>query len=826
MIYKWQLNGLDCAHCAGVIEQKVNKLELVDNCSVEFLSKIMTFETNEYDKVKDDIEKIILKREPDIKIEVIKASDYKLSFDGVDCAHCASVIENNINKLNNVNNCRIDFLNKTCSFSAYDFNDAFKSIEEVFKAKEPDSSVWEYREVKSYKLIFNNLDCADCAAKLEDAINKIDGVENCRVDFMSLTCEYACNPYNHIKIDRQIKEIVNKLEPEVIISDKPLEKEDTEVRDMIIRIIAGTLILLMGLFTSGYLSLFFHLVIYVILGYDVIKKAITNILNGNLFDENFLMALATIMALILKEYHEAVAVMLFYQVGETFQVAAVKNSRKSISDLMNIRPDVARVLQNGEFIEVDPGDVNIGDIIEVKPGEKIALDGIIIEGVSSLDTSSLTGESLYRDVNVNDEVISGCVNISGLLKIRVTKSFSDSAVSKILDMVENANSKKTEKEKFITKFAKVYTPIIVVLALIIVIVLPLFKICTLNDAIMRSCSFLVMSCPCALVISIPLGFFSGIGGLSKKGILVKGSNTIEALSKVEHVVMDKTGTLTTGKFYVAKIIGDDECVKLAAYAEANSNHPIALSIVDYYGQSVDKNKIEDVLEIAGHGLVVKSSFGTIYAGNAKLMDKYQISYDHIDEAGTLVYVALDGKYLGTIVIQDKIKDDSKQAISALKKMNVKTYMLTGDSKKVADDVASKLGIDKVYAQCLPDDKANVVKEISNNGTVCFVGDGINDALVLTLSDVGIAMGGLGSDAAIEASDVVIMDDMVSKISYAIAKAKKTMFIVNENIYGAIGVKIIVLLLGLFGYINMWLAIFADVGLAMICILNATRLLKK
>ena len=574
---------------------------------------------------------------------------------------------------------------------------------------------------------------------------------------------------------------------------------------------------------------------YLIVGFEILKKAIRNILRGKVFDENFLMSVATIGAFAIGEYPEAVAVMLFYQIGELFQSYAVDKSRKSIASLMDIRPDYANVYREGNIETVNPEEVKIGETIVIKPGEKIPLDGKIIEGKTTLDTKALTGESLPREVSEGDEVLSGCINLNGMIKIEVTKEFGESTVSKILDLVENASSKKSKSENFITKFAKYYTPTVVIIALILAIVPPLvIQGATFSDWIYRALSFLVVSCPCALVISIPLSFFGGIGGASKRGILIKGSNYLEALSNTEIAVFDKTGTLTKGVFEVQEVkpvdISNEELLKIAAYAENYSNHPISKSIKQAYHKPIDEKEIINSEELSGLGIVAKIGEKNVLVGNEKLMQEEQIEFEKCNKIGTILYIAIDGKYAGYILIADKIKDDTKQTIEELKKNDIKqTIMLTGDKKEVGESVAKEVGIDKVYTELLPTDKVQKVEELlktkSPKGKLAFVGDGINDAPVLTLADIGIAMGGLGADSAIEAADIVIMTDEPSKIINAIKLSKKTMRIVKENIVFAIFIKILVLVLTAFGLSTMWEAVFADVGVSIIAIINALRVLK-
>ena len=594
-------------------------------------------------------------------------------------------------------------------------------------------------------------------------------------------------------------------------------------------------IALVGKFGNVWVNNIIFIVSYTIVGFDILKEAIENIFKGEVFDENFLMSVATIGAFVIGEFPEAVAVMLFYQIGELFQSYAVDKSRKSISSLMDIRPDYANLCIDGKMKKVNPNEVKIGDTIVVKPGEKIPLDGFIIEGETTLDTKALTGESLPRGAVKGDNVLSGCININGLIKIQVTKEYGESTVSKILNLVENASSKKTKSENFITKFARYYTPIVVGIAVILAIVPPLvIKDASLSDWIYRALSFLVVSCPCALVISIPLSFFGGIGGASKIGILIKGSNYLEALTNTEIVVFDKTGTLTQGVFEVQRVetieITEKELLKLAAYSENYSNHPIAKSIKKAYGEEIDEKQIDKIEELSGLGIVATIEGKEVLTGNEKLMNEKQVEFTKCNDVGTITYVAIDNKYVGYILIADKIKDDAEKAIKELKKNNIKqTVMLTGDRKVVGEDVANKLGIDKVYSELLPDGKVEKVEELlkekTEKGKLAFVGDGINDSPVLALADIGIAMGGLGADSAIEAADIVIMTDEPSKIIDAMNISKKTIRIAKENIIFAIIVKIAILILVALGLSTMWEAVFADVGVSIIAIINALRALK-
>lgn len=611
-------------------------------------------------------------------------------------------------------------------------------------------------------------------------------------------------------------------------------------KKMLIRIIiAAVLIVVFSLLPAeGYLRFVLFMIPYLVIGYDILKKAFKGILNKQVFDENFLMAVATVGAIFLGDYSEGVAVMLFYQIGELFQSYAVGKSRRNISELMDIRPDYANIEKDGTLEQVDPDEVEIGTIIVVQPGEKVPIDGVITEGTSTLNTSALTGESLPRDAKAGDEVISGCINMTGLLKIRTTKEFGESTVSKILELVENSSSRKSKSENFISKFAKYYTPAVCYGALALAFIPPIVllimgKSAMWGDWIYRALTFLVISCPCALVISIPLSFFAGIGGASNQGILVKGSNYLETLAQTKYVVFDKTGTMTQGVFEVSGIhhneMPDEKLLEYAALAECSSSHPISKSLQKAYGKPIDRNRVTDIEEISGNGVIAKVDGISVAAGNTKLMNRLGIAYQDCHHVGTVVHMAIDGKYAGHILISDIIKPHAKEAIAELKKAGIsKTVMLTGDSKRVADQVAGELGIQEVYSELLPADKVSRVEELLNQKSekdkLAFVGDGINDAPVLSRADIGIAMGALGSDAAIEAADIVLMDDDPLKISKAIKIARKCIRIVYENIYFAIGIKILCLILGALGIANMWVAIFADVGVMILAVLNAVRTL--
>lgn len=708
------------------------------------------------------------------------------------------------------------------------------------------------------EFILEGLGCANCAAKMERNISRIEGITNVSVDFMRKSLALEIEEISRTdELIAAAEKIVKNIESQVIMKEKMLSKElagekvhDNEEhehnhsheegldkKELIQLSIGAAVFVIASVFKfSFWMEAVLYIISYILIGGKVVVQALRNIVKGQVFDENFLMSIATIGAFSIQQFPEAVAVMLFYQVGELFQDAAVNNSRKSISSLMNIRPDFANLKLGDEVKKVKPEEVNIGDLIVVTPGEKVPLDGIIVEGKSMLDTSALTGESVPREAIAGDTILGGFINKNGLLTIKVTKEFSESTVAKILNLVENASSKKAPTEKFITKFARYYTPVVVISAVLLAFIPPLvISDASFSEWIYRALVFLVVSCPCALVISIPLGFFGGIGGASKNGILIKGGNYLEALNNVEMVVFDKTGTLTKGTFKVTEIkafndMSKEEILEYAAFAESYSNHPIATSILKAYGKEINKSDMKKYEEISGHGIRAEIRGKEVLCGNAKLMERENIQYDSIDTFGTVVCIAIDKKYAGHIVISDEIKEDSKMAIQGLKSIGIKkTIMLTGDNSVVGSKVGQELGVDEVYSELLPQDKVekleNVEKEKSSKGKLVFVGDGINDAPVLARADIGIAMGGLGSDAAIEAADVVIMTDEPFKIVTAIKIAKRTKGIVMQNIVFALGVKAIILVLGALGIANMWEAVFGDVGVAVIAILNSMRALK-
>lgn len=708
-------------------------------------------------------------------------------------------------------------------------------------------------------LSIEGLDCPNCAAKVERKINTLEGIKEATVDFLGKKIVVLADEISENELVELIQTEVDKIEdgvkvfvPKVQAGESSSEGEDTgKIKK---KLLIGGVLFVLGIFVPKTLfipKLVIFLVSYLVIGGDVLLSAFKNILNGQVFDENFLMAIATVGAFAIGEYPEGVAVMLFYQLGELFQGIAVNNSRKSIVSLMDIRPDYANIKVGEGIKKVSPEEIKVGEIIVVKPGEKVPLDGKIVKGASTFDTSALTGESLPREAKAGDDVLSGFINKNGLIEIQVAKVFSESTVSKILYLMENAGSKKSKTENFITKFARYYTPVVVITALIVAIFPPLLiQGATFSDWIYRALIFLVVSCPCALVISIPLGFFGGIGGASRHGILIKGTNYLEVLNNLESVVMDKTGTLTKGIFKVTEVNAENNIkindfqnnkteltkpllLKYAAHIEKFSNHPIAQSIVAEYENSVskvDENVVKDFEEISGFGIKVNINNHQFLAGNSKLMNLGNITFDKKENLGTAIYLAADGKYIGNILISDEVKEDSARAIKGMKENGVKEIvMLTGDNETIGKNIAKKLGIDKVFTELLPDEKVEKLEEIykskSEKGKVAFVGDGINDAPVLARADLGIAMGGAGSDAAIEAADVVIMNDEPSKIVTAIKIAKKTKEIVWQNITIAFAVKIIVMILGLFGDATMWEAVFADVGVALLAVLNATRVLR-
>ena len=800
---KYILEGLDCPNCAMKIERALNKREEVNSASVNAATLGCTIQYKTYSEEAE--EKLIHLIEELEEVHVVKKEGH-VHHDHA-CA-CSDHHHHHGHEHHHDHEC--------CGHDHHDHQDRVVRVQPTG------------HDLKKNKWIIEGLDCANCALKVEDAVNRVDGVEYASLNFTTKTLLfYIKKDADEKTVKERIKKaILDTEEVEIIEENKKTEKK-TNYQAYILG--AGVIIFLLSLVFDWQIGI---IVSYFMIGYSVIVKALKNICRGEIFDENFLMLIATIGAIVVGEYLEAVAVMLFYQIGEYFQNKAVERSRNSIADLMNIKAEIAHLKIDDQISDVDPEQIKIGDIIVVQPGERIPLDGVVCKGTSALDTSALTGESLPREVGLEDEALAGCINLNGVIEIRVTHELSESMVSRILDMVENASSKKAKTELKMTRFAKVYTPIVVIAALILAIVPNFFPTqISWQEWLIRACTFLVISCPCALVLSIPLGYFAGIGSASKKGILVKGGNYLEILSQIDTIVFDKTGTLTNGSFEVTNIYSEqpDECLCLAAIAECYSTHPIALSIQKEYGKEIDKNEFTHVEEIAGHGIKGEYQGKILLAGNKKLMDRFHITCQEQDSYGTLVYVAYDSRYIGTIEIRDTLKANTKESLKSLKEKGIKKLvMLTGDRKKTAQAIADECGIDEVHYELLPTDKVNELEKILNasSGKVAYVGDGINDAPVLARSDLGIAMGGLGSEAAVEASDLVLMKDDLSSLSQGIDLARFTQRIMNENIIFILSVKAIILILSIFGYANMWLGVFADVGVSLIAVINAMRILKK
>ena len=780
----------------------------------------------------------------------------EIMLNGLTCAHCAENIGEVVKNIQGIQSSNMNFISKKLTLeidSSYDAEVIISEVIDIINSIEPGLDIKVLgNKNKSYikkDIILGGLNCAHCAEVIGNKVGSLDGIKNSSMNFVNKKLSVEIDSTREANIIKNIIDIINDTEPglDIQVEEKKIStgaKKETKVvkdnKSKLLKILLGALVFILAFYEemvgieSKY-SLIIFLVSYVLVGGDVVYKALRNMTKGRIFDENFLMTVATVGAIAIGDASEAVGVMLFYKVGEYLQDLAVGKSRKSISDLMQIKPDVANLKVGNSIKIVDPEEVEIGDFIIVKPWEKVPLDGVIVDGTSMVDTSALTGESVLRTVKLGDELLSGFINKNSLLTVKVTRGFSESTVSKILDLVENASSKKSKTENFISVFSKYYTPIVVILAALIAVIPPIFVPGAMfSDWLHRGLVFLVVSCPCALVLSIPLSYFSGIGVASKNGILIKGSNYLEALRYVDTVVFDKTGTLTEGVFDVVKVnsfdISEEELMKYASIAEANSNHPIAKSILNYYNKEIDLNKIESYEEIASHGIKVKYKNEEILAGNEKLMIANGIKVNKNEEIGTVVYIAVNNQFKGYIVISDKIKSDSEKAIREIKEQGIKeTVMLTGDNKDVAEAVAKRLKVDKVFSNLLPDEKVEKIEAIyegrNDKEKIAFVGDGINDAPVLARVDVGIAMGGLGSDAAIEAADIVIMTDEPSKIAKGIKISKKTYKIVWQNIIFALGIKVIVMILGALGMASMWEAVFADVGVALIAVLNAMRIMK-
>ena len=855
------LKGLDCPNCSAKIEKEVGELGGVASSTVNLMNQTLTVQagTSVATSLLDTVTTIVHSHEPDVEVsektEPAVTKVYLLK--GLDCPNCSAKIEKEVGELDGVASSTVNLMNQTLTVQAGTSvaTSLLDTVTTIVHSHEPDVEVSEKTEPAVTKVyLLKGLDCPNCSAKIEKEVGELDGVTSSTVNLMNQTLTVQAGTSVAASLLDTVTTIVHSHEPDVEVSEKQLEatapvKKDEkaavyndEDKKRTIRLAVGAVVYAIGMALTVFAKLptlaelAFLIVAYVILGWDVVWQAVKNITRGQVFDEHFLMSVSTIGAFAIGEYPEAVAVMLFYQVGEFFQSLAVKRSRKSISDLMDIRPDSATVKRNGVLQVVSPESVAVGEIIVVKPGEKIPLDGIVVDGESMLDTKALTGESVPRSIRKGDEALSGCINQSGLLTLKVTKSFGESTVSKITDLVENASARKAPTENFITTFARYYTPVVVGMAAVLAIIPPLVLGGGWSEWLRRGFVFLIVSCPCALVISIPLTFFGGIGAASKRGVLVKGSNYLEALNKVSVVVFDKTGTLTKGVFEVANIIPaagyqKEQVLEYAAQAESYSNHPIAKSILATYGKPIDQKQFSGFEEISGHGISVMVQGKKVLAGNSKLMESEKIAYAACDAAGTKFYVAADGSYVGCILIADEVKPDSKCAIAELKKIGVeKTVMLTGDDERIGKSVADELGLDAYYAQLLPDQKVEKLemldKQKRQGSKLAFVGDGINDAPVLARADVGIAMGGLGSDAAIEAADVVLMTDEPSKLVEAIDVAKATKRIVMQNIVIALGIKSVFLVLGALGMAGMWEAVFGDVGVTIIAVLNAMRILKK
>ncbi|MEO2187776.1 heavy metal translocating P-type ATPase [[Clostridium] innocuum] len=851
------LDELDCANCAMKIERHVGKIKGVKECSVDFVSKRM-FVDMEHEGIEAVLKETVQAIEPDVILR--RKDDKKAASAGKQRAsgkaghpeaekHHSAQEDCTCKKAHHHDHadCACAHTDghdhhEACNGSHAHENDGHHHHEGCGCGHDHAHEAHEDREIQgALKLYVKNLDCANCANKIEAYVRKMDNIKDASMNFshgvLFVELQDASRSEDTIKA---IMAVIPTLEDGVTVELEKSTEEEKPSRMFSFqenaRLYLGILLFAAAVVLEAQSwSVWLFLAAYVMAGGKVVYIALRNILKGEVFDENFLMSVATIGALAIGSYEEAVAVMIFYEIGEMFQSYAVNRSRKSISSLMNIRADYANLWKDGKEIRVSPEAVGLHDLIVIKPGERVPLDGVIVEGTSSLDTSALTGESLPRDVGVQDEVLAGVVNLSGVLKVEVSKEYGESTVSRILELVENASSKKAPMEKFITRFAKVYTPTVVFLAIALV-VLPMLFIpdAVFADWLYRALTFLVVSCPCALVISVPLGMFAGIGAASKSGILIKGGNYLEALKDIDTVVFDKTGTLTKGVFTVTQIHAiqrsEDELLEMAAYAENYSTHPIALSIRKAYAKTIDAERLSRYEEVAGNGIHVQLDQHELLVGNYKLMQANGITYEEHDALGTIVHIAVDGTYEGYIVIDDEIKETSKEAIASLKSSGVKKcVMLSGDRYKVGEHVASVLGLDEVHMQLLPADKVEKVEELlqqeSEHGKLAFVGDGINDAPVLARADIGVAMGGIGSDAAIEAADVVLMKDDPSALSTAIRIAGKTMQILWQNIVFSLGIKVVILILTAFGMANMWMGVFADVGVTLIAILNSMRALK-
>ena len=823
---KLKITGLDCAHCAAKLEHALQHIEGIKQLTVDFMGQKIVYESevdthtliHKMQEIANQLEDgIIIENEHHHKHEHHECGcdhhHHAHKDHECDCGHHHEEHECGCEHSHEHHHEEHEHHECGCGHHHHAHKDHECGCEHHHV----------YKETK--KFIVEGLDCANCAAKLEHELQKIDGVQDLTVDFMGQKIVYS-SILDELVVMHKLQEVTDKVEPGVMIRLQEENKEKTASVDwMVVRIVLS--FILLGLsFTKLNYSMWFAMVGYIVIGYDIILRSIKNISKGQWMDENFLMMIATFGAFYVKEVHEACGVMLFYQVGEYFQNLAVNRSRDSISSLLDLRPDSANLKHGDHVHTVHPEKLKEHDVIVVYPSEKIPVDGIIIDGNSSLDMSMLTGESLPQEKGINDTVMSGSINLVSTLTIEVTKVYAESTAYKILDLVENASSQKADAEKFITKFARYYTPIVVGIALLLLLVLPMLNL-SFTDAMYRACIFLVVSCPCALVISIPLSFFGGIGGASAKGILLKGGNYLETLTNIDTFVFDKTGTITTGTFVVTDVVSEyKDILKMCAHIESHSMHPIAQSIVKAYEGDIDESLISNVQELSGFGLLGLYGGKELVVGNIKLMNEHHIDCPKVDEIGTIVYVGYEDVCIGYLVIQDEIKENSKEVIAQLHHLGLHTVMLSGDAKSIVEDVGCKVGIQQCFGELLPQDKVQVVEELLESGKkVAFVGDGMNDAPVLARADVGIAMGERGSDAAIEVADVIIMQDSLDKLIVVKRIAQKTMRVVKENIVLALSVKIIVMLLSTIGVANMWLAVFADVGVALLAILNAIRVMK-
>lgn len=826
MKLKYSLKGLDCAHCAQKIEDQLNKLDYVNECNIAFATTTLFLDVDENSFDEEKIKQVVCSIEPDVELvnqnSTHNEHDHEHHHHSCDCDHDHHHHSCDCNHEHNHHHDHEHHHDECGCGCHHDHHD--EHVETI-----------HHGDLKNaINININGLDCAHCAMKVEQEINKMDEVEDAMIIFSTETLKVKLNrEMSDDELLKRLKNVIDKVESGITLSMKKdikvIEKPKLFVCKDHVELIIGTIIYIIGIILGGTkYDVFIFGIAYLLIGYKVLFKALKNIKRGQIFDENFLMCIATIGAFCISDYKEAIAVMLFYSIGEIFQAYAVNKTRTSISLLMDIKSEYANLVIDDTVKQVAPEEVKINDIILVKPGEKVPLDGIIVNGNSSLDTSSLTGETLPRNVDINDEVLAGVVNLTGVIKIKVTQAYENSTVSKILDLVENAASKKAPIEQFITKFARVYTPTVVFLAVALAVIpMLIFKDAVFTDWLYRALTFLVVSCPCALVISIPLGLYAGLGKASKVGALIKGGNYLELLKDIDTIVFDKTGTLTEGSFEVVEVNGSDDLLMIGAYGERMSNHPIARSIVEKYGQEIDQSRISDFKEVAGKGIEVKIDNDLYHLGNKSYIEDMGYQVTNPTTVGTVVHITCNDEYLGNIVVADKIKDTAITGIKRLKQSGIKdTVMLTGDRKEVADDIASKVGIDRVYSELLPQDKVTKVEElIQDNKKTAFVGDGINDAPVLARADLGIAMGGVGSDAAIEAADIVLMNDDIDTIGEAIDISKKTNLILKQNVIFTLVIKIGVLLLTMFGLSNMWMGVFADVGVTLIAILNSMRILR-